>query len=87
MTDSENTDPLAAKHERNRRERLDEIERWVEYIQHNPPEVWGEQLNTLIESQLEAAQQSGLSAEHYDRIERTGRELAADEATAENDDA
>ncbi|WP_136688203.1 hypothetical protein [Halorhabdus amylolytica] len=77
MTDS--SDPLAEKHERNREQRRAEVERWVTYIQENPPDVWGPQLNTLIESQLEAARESGVSAEQRERVEQAGREWAEEE--------
>ena len=68
MTDSNPSDQLAAKHERIRRERLDGIVRWVEYIREQPPEVWGPQQNRLVDTQLESARQTGLSAEHERRI-------------------
>jgi len=74
MTDS--GDPLAEKHERNREQRIAEIERWVEYIQTNPPDVWGEQLNTLIESQIEAARESGVSAAQLERVREASEELS-----------
>lgn len=74
MTDS--SDSLAEKHERNREQRRTEIERWVTYIQENPPDVWGPQLNTLIESQLEAARKSGVSAKQRERVEQAGQEWA-----------
>jgi hypothetical protein len=74
MTDSD--DQLADKHERNRAQRIEEIERWAEYIRDNPPEVWGEQLNTLIESQIEAARKSGVSAEQRERVREAGRAFA-----------
>ncbi|WP_135666233.1 hypothetical protein [Halorhabdus rudnickae] len=77
MNDS--TDPLAEKHERNREQRRAEIERWVTYIQENPSDVWGPQLNTLIESQLEAARESGVSLAQRERVEEAGREWAKEE--------
>ena len=78
MTDS--TDPLAEKHERNREQRLAEIKQWATYIQENPPDVWGPQLNTLIESQLEAARESGVSAEQRKRVREAGREFAREDS-------
>jgi len=78
MADSD--DPLTDKHERNRTQRIEEIERWVEYIRDNPPEVWGAQLNTLIESQIEAARKSGVSAEQRERVRDAGREFAERES-------
>lgn len=77
MTDSE--DSLAEKHERNREQRIAEIERWVAYIEENAPEVWGEQLNTLIESQLQSARESGVSAAQRERVRKAGREWAEDD--------
>lgn len=68
MTDSKRSDSLAAKHERIRRERLDGIVQWVEYIREQPPDVWGPQQNRLVDSQLESARETGLSAEHERRV-------------------
>lgn len=79
MTDSERTDSLDAKHQHNREERIAEIKRWVRYIEDNPPEVWGEQLNDLVESQLQSARDSGLSAAQYERIKQAGDEWADSE--------
>ncbi len=70
MTDSSDRDSLSEKRERNRKQRLAQIKRWAEYIETNPPETWGPQLNGLVNSQLESAQKSDLSAEQYQRIER-----------------
>jgi hypothetical protein len=59
---------LAAKHERNREQRLEGVKRWVEYIREQPPEVWGAEQNRLIDSQLESARETGLSADHEQRV-------------------
>ena len=72
MTDSDLRDKLDEKHERNRELRLDAIRRWVEFIEEHPPEVWGPQQNRLIESQLQSARESGLDAEHYQRVREAG---------------
>jgi hypothetical protein len=61
-------DALAAKHERNRTERLDAVLRWVEYVREQPPEVWGSQQNRLVNAQLESARETGLSVEHERRV-------------------
>lgn len=79
MTDSNERDALAAKHERNREQRLVEIKRWVEYVESNPAETWGEQLNRLVDSQLDAARDAGLTAEQYERVEAAGSEWFRDE--------
>jgi hypothetical protein len=72
-------DALAEKRTRNSEDRHAAIKRWVAYVKREPPEVWGEQLNTLIEAQLTAAQESDLPAEHYDRLERAGRQQSAED--------
>lgn len=72
MEDSEEREALAAKRERNRAERIERVKRWVEYIESTPVEVWGPQQNEIVNSQLEAARNSGLSAEHYRRVEEAG---------------
>lgn len=52
MTDS---DPLEARHARNRADRLREIREWAEYVRTHPDEVWGEQVNTVVNAQLQSA--------------------------------
>ena len=74
MTDSDLRDRLDEKHERDRELRLDAIRRWVEFIEEQPPEVWGPQQNRLIESQLQSARESGLDAEHYRRVKEAGND-------------
>lgn len=73
MTNSNEPDPLDAKRERNRQQRIQAIKRWVTYIETHEPEQWGEQQNRLVNSQLESARQSGLDAEHRKRVERAGK--------------
>lgn len=70
MTDSSERESLADKHERNRAQRLEQIKRWVKYIDANPPETWGPQLNRLVNSQLESARDADISAEQYRQIKR-----------------
>lgn len=85
MPDSDELDDLAAKHERNRERRLEAVERWVEYIEEHPPEVWGPQQNRLVNSQLESARQTGLDAEHFRRVEAARERLAEDESSDGSD--
>lgn len=80
MHDSSRSEDLAAKHERNRQERLEGIVRWVEYVRDNPPEVWGPQQNRLVNSQLESARETGLSAEHERRVRAFAAELSEEPA-------
>ena len=49
-------------------QRIAAIKRWVEYIESEPPEVWGPQQNTIVNDQLEAAQHTALSASHRQRV-------------------
>lgn len=70
MTDSGKHDALAEKHERNREQRLEQIKQWAAYLRSEPPEKWGPQLNSLVDSQLESARNTGVSAEQRERIER-----------------
>lgn len=53
MVDSEGRE---TKHGRNRRQRYEFIKQWAEYVRTHPDEQWGEQVNTLINSQIESAQ-------------------------------
>jgi hypothetical protein len=79
-------DALAAKHGRNREERLEGIRRWAEYVREQPPEVWGPQQNRLVNSQLESARETGLSAEHERRV-RAFAAAAAEEFGDESESA
>jgi hypothetical protein len=51
MTDSQRSDDTDAT----RAPRFDAVVRWVEYIQDNPPEVWGPQQNAVVNGQLDSA--------------------------------
>lgn len=72
MSDSPLLDDLRAQQERNEEQRIAAIKRWVEYVENHPPEVWGEQLNSLVDSQLQSAREADLPAEHYRRVEQAG---------------
>lgn len=74
MSDSELRDELDEKHEGDRERRLERVVRWAQYIQNNPPEVWGEQQNALVDSQLQSARETDLDAEHYRRIKSLGED-------------
>jgi len=43
------------KHARNREDRLRQIREWAAYVRTHPDEDWGEQVNTLVNSQLQSA--------------------------------
>jgi hypothetical protein len=68
MPDSNHFEQLDAKHAQNDRERLEGVLHWVEYIREEPPEVWGDQQNQLVNAQLQSAQEAGLTAEHKQRV-------------------
>ena len=68
MSDSNQFDRLASKQEQNREDRLEDIRRWVEYIQEQPPEEWGSQQNRLVNTQLESARETGLAVDHEQRV-------------------
>lgn len=70
MTDSGERDALEEKLERNRVRRIEAVKRWVEYIRENPPEVWGEQQNRLVNAQLESARRTDLDIGHLRRVRR-----------------
>jgi CRISPR/Cas system CSM-associated protein Csm4 (group 5 of RAMP superfamily) len=50
-----NSEILEEKHERNRRQRYAFIKEWAEYVRTHPDDDWGEQVNTVVDSQLESA--------------------------------
>ncbi|MFB6176473.1 MAG: hypothetical protein ABEI99_04900 [Halobaculum sp.] len=79
-------DPLADRREQNRREGLESVYRWVEYIQNNPPEVWGPQQNRIVESQLESARETNLSVDHEQEIRAFADEFLESEADSGTDE-
>lgn len=73
MSDSELLDALDERHEENRKQRIEAIKHWVQFIEENPPTVWGAQQNALVDSQLRSVRELDLDAAHYRRIERASR--------------
>lgn len=63
MTDSNRSDGLAGKPVSLDQERLEAVERWLEYLRTEPPEVWGPQQNAIVNSQLESARATGYDIE------------------------
>lgn len=78
MTDSPEPDGPAERSEQRRARRVRRIKRWVAYIESTPADEWGPQQNRVVDSQLDAARESGLSAEHFLRVERAGAGRTAD---------
>jgi hypothetical protein len=52
MTDSGD---LAAKHERNRQRRCEQVREWAAFVRTHPDEEWGAQVNTIVDAQLQTA--------------------------------
>lgn len=52
MTDSNR---LEEKHAANRARRREQIRAWAAYVRTHPDDDWGEQVNTVVDSQLQAA--------------------------------
>lgn len=50
-----NSEKLADKHACNCEQRIRQVLRWADYVRTHPDEVWGEQVNRLVNAQLEAA--------------------------------
>ena len=65
-----------------RQPRYEQVIRWAEYINAQPPEVWGPQQNGVVNGQIESAQAVDVSVEEKKRI----REFADDVLAAERGD-
>ncbi|WP_324759692.1 hypothetical protein [Haloarcula montana] len=92
MSDSNVRERLDRKHERNREQRIEGIKRWVEYIESNPPEVWGPQQNAIVDGQLDAAQSAGTTADQQQRVADVAAEIldskdAPDDTSERNHDS
>jgi len=93
MSDSSRSDALDAKHRANRAARLEGIKRWVAYIREQPPSVWGDEQNRVVNAQLESARATDVSEDHERRVTAFGEEMTADanrddvEGTDDVDDA
>lgn len=55
-TNMKDSETLEEKHEKNRQQRYEFIKEWAEYVRTHPDDDWGEQVNTLVNSQIESAQ-------------------------------
>lgn len=78
MSDSDQLEELRARHRRNREERLEAVKEWVQYIREQPVEVWGEQQNRLINSQLESARASDIDIDVRLRVANAGTDRRPD---------
>jgi hypothetical protein len=52
-----------------REPRFKAVVRWVEYIQDNPPEVWGPQQNAVVDGQIDSAAAVERTPEEIGRIQ------------------
>lgn len=76
MSDSPTPSDPAVTRERFNEQRIAAIKRWVAYIKSEPPETWGPQQNAVIDDQLAAAQDAGVSAAHQQAVSDLADEIA-----------
>ena len=74
MSDSETPPELQGKREHRVEQRLTQVKRWAAYVEANPPDVWGEQLNTLVDAQLESARSADSTGEVAEKPDCAERE-------------
>ncbi len=74
MSDSNELNDLMEKHEQIREERIVAVKRWVEFIKNHPADVWGEQQNKVVNSQIESARAAGHDAAQLQRVKRGFRD-------------
>ncbi len=55
--------------------RYEQVIRWAEYINAQPPEVWGLQQNAVVNGQIEGAQAVDVSAEEKQAIREFADEV------------
>ncbi|MUV59446.1 hypothetical protein [Halobacterium sp. CBA1126] len=79
MTDTDERKHLDENRERVRERRIEAVKRWVEYIQSEPVDVWGPQQNAVVNGQLEAAQEAGVSAAHQQHVEDVAAAILAEQ--------
>lgn len=75
MSDSNARNDLDAARERIRERRIEAVKRWVEYVQSEPPETWGPQQNAIVDGQLDAAQNAGMSATDHKHVKDVAAEI------------
>jgi len=62
--------PITESDETAQKPRFEAVVRWAEYIQDNPPEVWGPQQNAIVVAQFD-------SVSYFDRTSPEVQRLAA----------
>jgi hypothetical protein len=78
MPDSQNSEANATVGEIAREPRFDAVVRWVEYIQNNPPEVWGPQQNAVVDGQIDSAAAVDRSPEEIRKIRSFADDVLAE---------
>lgn len=76
MPDESTFAALREKHARNQKERLKWIDRWAKFVANaEDDDEWGDQLNELINSQIEAARATDYTPDYSCEADGTrGRE-------------
>ena len=62
-----------------REPRFEAVVRWAEYIQENPPEVWGPQQNAVVNAQIDSAAAVKRTPEEIERIQAFADDVLDDE--------
>ncbi|MFB6292983.1 MAG: hypothetical protein ABEH60_01820 [Halonotius sp.] len=75
MTDSERLD----RDEPTREPRFEAVVRWAEYIQDNPPEVWGPQQNAVVNAQFDSLSYFDGNSPEVQRLAALDDELETDD--------
>lgn len=84
MNDSNAREYLDSKHQNDQSRRMEGVKRWVEYIKSNSPETWGPQQNSVVEGQLTAAEQTGLSATHLQKVQTVAEGILREQDNSED---
>ena len=61
--------------------RFEMVVRWAEYIQNNPPEVWGPQQNAIVTAQFDSLSYFDRSSPEVQRLAALDDELEPDGET------
>ena len=73
--------PTAESGEPDTEPRFDMVVRWAEYIQDNPPEIWGPQQNAIVTAQFDSVSYFSANSPEVQRL------VAADDERETDDGA
>ena len=62
-----------------REPRFEAVVCWAEYIQDNPPEVWGSQQNAVVNAQIDSAAAVERTPEDIERIQAFADDVFVDD--------